>query len=71
VIDDGLEIPESNREIALHLRAMRREVEQINNRMDDFEGSVTQKNIRFQDLIFSVVGGIVVYLCTQFLPLNH
>jgi glucose-6-phosphate isomerase len=71
VIDDGLEIPESNRESALHLRAMRREVEQINNRMDDFEGSVTQKNIRFQDLIFSVVGGIVVYLCTQFLPLNH
>jgi glucose-6-phosphate isomerase len=71
VIDDGLEIPESNREIALHLRAMRREVEQINNRMDDFEGSVTQKNIRFQDLIFSVVGGIVVYLCTQFLSLNH
>jgi glucose-6-phosphate isomerase len=71
VIDDGLEIPESNREIALHLRAMRREVEQINNRMDDFEGSVTQKNIRFQDLIFSVVGGIVVYLCTQLLPLSH
>lgn len=69
--DGELEIPESNREIALHLRSIRRDITQINTRLDDIEDSATQKKLRIQDLLFSVVGGIVVYLCTQLLPLNH
>lgn len=69
--DGELEIPESNREIALHLRSIKRDITQINSRMDDFENSATQKKLRIQDLLFSVIGGIVVYLCTQLLPLNQ
>lgn len=71
MIDGELEIPESNREIALHLRSIRQDITQINTRMNDFENSATQKKLRFQDLLFSVVGGVVVYLCTQLLPLSH
>lgn len=69
--EDELDIPESNREIALHLRSINRDIRQINTRMNDFEDSATQKKIRIQDLLFSVIGGVVVYLCTQLLPLSH
>lgn len=65
---DRLDVPESNREIALHLKNIREDVEQINNRMDEFEDSVSQRRLKFQDLLYSVIGGIVVYLCTQLLP---
>ena len=70
--DDDLNIPASNREIALHLRNIRRDIRQINSRMDEFEDSVSQRRLKFQDLLYSVVGGVVVYLCTQLLPpFNH
>lgn len=72
VDSNGLDVPESNREIALHLKNIREDVEQINNRMDEFEDSISQRRLRFQDLLYSVIGGVVVYLCTQLLPpLNH
>lgn len=70
MIDGELEIPESNREIALHLRSIRQDITQINTRINDFENSATQKKLRFQDFLFSIVGGVVVYLCTQLFPLN-
>jgi len=68
--DEGLDIPESNREIALHLR-------NINGRLDSLEGSVSsiqtgmeQRRFRLQDVLLSsfllpVVGGMLLFLLTK------
>jgi hypothetical protein len=67
---EGLDIPESNREIALHLR-------NINGRLDSLEGSVSsiqegmeERRFRFQDVLlssflFPVVGGMLLFLLTK------
>lgn len=67
---EGLDIPESNREIALHLR-------NINGRLDSLEGTVSnisegmeQRRFRLQDVmlssfLFPLVGGMLLFLLTK------
>jgi len=82
MVDDGdLDIPASNREIALHLRTMnirQRNLENtVNQRLDKLETKVsdvqeglTQRRFKAQDMLFSslllpVVGGTVLFLLTK------
>ena len=70
MIEGDLEIPERNREIALHLRALRRDVGEINERMDNFENSIAQRRFRLQDLILGslilpAISGMLALLITK------
>jgi hypothetical protein len=75
--EEGLDIPESNREIALHLRHIRTVLKENNEslvklseRLDNLEEGMEQRRFRFQDvllgsLIFPLVGGMLLFLLTQ------
>ncbi len=68
--DDGLEIPESNREIALHLRSIRGDMSNMSNRLDNLEDTIEQRRYRLQDvvlssLLFPLIGGMVLFLLTK------
>lgn len=82
MVDDGdLDIPASNREIALHLRAMNirqnRLENTVNQRLDSLQEQVsdvreglTQRRFKAQDMLVSslllpVVGGTVLFLLTK------
>lgn len=65
-----LDIPKSNREIALHLRSLRQDLKKINNRLDTLENTLQKRRFRTQDvvvggLLFPVLGGILIYLVTK------
>lgn len=81
-IDEGdLDIPASNREIALHLRVINNRFrimeDTVNNRLDNLESQVsnvenglTQRRFRAQDILVSslimpVVGGTLLFLLTK------
>lgn len=70
MLDGDLDIPESNREIALHLRA-------INNRLTSLESAFTElhtamesRRFKLQDIFISslmlpVLGGTLLFLLTK------
>jgi hypothetical protein len=65
-----LEIPESNREIALHLRSIREDITNMSNRLDSLENATEQRGIKFQDRVFGglllpVLGGMLLFLLTK------
>jgi hypothetical protein len=74
---DDLDIPESNREIALHLKAIRLdqtgirgECSHLNSRLDALETTIEQRRYKFQDvllgsLLLPLVGGILLFLLTK------
>jgi hypothetical protein len=81
-IDEGdLDIPASNREIALHLRVINNRFrimeDTVNNRLDNLETQVsnvenglTERRFRAQDILISslimpVVGGTLLFLLTK------
>jgi hypothetical protein len=68
--NDGLEIPENNREIALHLRAIRASMSDMSDRLDALETSVSERRFKMQDifmsaLILPLLGGILLFLLTK------
>jgi len=78
---NGLDIPESNREIALHLLAIKLQFTDlkttVNNRLDTLETQVSnveegvnQRRFKAQDILVSslilpVVGGTLLFLLTK------
>ena len=78
---NGLDIPESNREIALHLLAIKLQATDVkttlNSRLDNLEIKVdsieqgmNQRRFRAQDMLFSslilpLVGGMLLFLLTK------
>lgn len=65
-----LEIPENNREIALHLRSIKDKINTMNDRLDIMERSIEARRYRLQDvmlgsLLLPVLAGIVLYLLTK------
>jgi hypothetical protein len=68
--DDELDIPESNREIALHLRSIRTNMANMNTRLDNLENTIQTRRFRLQDvmlssLVFPLVGGMILFLMTK------
>ena len=70
MLDGELEIPESNREIALHLRAINARLTSLENTVQEFQEMTQNRRFRFQDvlvssLIFPLVGGMLLFLLTK------
>lgn len=68
--DGELEIPESNREIALHLRAINNRLSELETTVNEFQESMEKRRYRLQDvflggLILPIIGGTILYLLTQ------
>jgi hypothetical protein len=68
--DDELNIPESNREIALHLRSIRNDVTDIRERLDTLESTIETRRFRAHDivmssLLFPLVGGMLLFILTK------
>ena len=67
---NGLDIPESNREIALHLQAIKLNVSSIFERLDTLESASAQQQRMFRErvvsgLILPVLGGMLLFLLTK------
>lgn len=67
---DGLDIPTSNREIALHLRAIREDMNNVSSRLDTLENSIETRRFRLQErvvggLLLPIVGGMLLFLLTK------
>jgi hypothetical protein len=67
---NALDIPEDNREIAIHLRVIRLSIADLTKRVSDLEDSVQQRSTKFQDNLFSglilpLVGGMLLFLLTK------
>jgi hypothetical protein len=65
-----LDIPDTNREIALHLRDIRMDLANVSERLDTLETSVQARQTKFHDNVFSglllpVVGGMLLFLLTK------
>lgn len=68
-----LDVPEDNREIAIHLRNIRISIADLTRRVSEIETAIqTERNSRgksFEDrvwgLIGAVVGGIMIYVLTR------
>jgi hypothetical protein len=70
MIEDELDIPESNREIALHLRAIKLRLDNLEGSVSSFQDSMEQRRFKLQDvllssLLFPLVGGMLLFLLTQ------
>jgi hypothetical protein len=68
--DDDLDIPESNREIAIYLRQIRTTVSDLTNRVTALENTIQERNSRFQDnllsgLLLPLAGGMLLFLLTK------
>lgn len=68
-----LDIPEDNREIAIHLRNIRMDLFNLTKRVSELEGAIQvdrqARGKSFEDrawgLIGAVVGGILIFLLTK------
>jgi hypothetical protein len=70
MLDGDLDVPESNREIALHLRAINTRLTGLENSFTELQASVNERRFRLQDvfvssLILPLVGGMLLFLLTK------
>lgn len=70
--DDDLDIPESNREIALHLRSFRLDFIDIKSRLTALENARTARRsffdrALFQNLLLPCLSGAFLFLLTKLL----
>lgn len=64
--DDDLDIPNSNREIALHLRAIKTDLIDIKTRVVSLENAGRSKlEVFTRNFLLPVASGIVLFLITQ------
>jgi hypothetical protein len=68
--EDELDIPRSNREIALHLRAINARLTDLEKTFETYQQTMSERRFRFQDvlvssLIFPLVGGMLLFLLTK------
>jgi hypothetical protein len=71
MVDDGdLDVPASNREIALHLRTINSRLTSLEESFSEFQTSIGERRFRLQDVLMSslvlpLVGGMLLFLLTK------
>lgn len=64
--DDDLDIPNSNREIALHLRALRTDFVEVKNRVTALENAGKGRlEVFFKNFLLPIASGVVLFLITK------